>query len=225
MDAGKRLSLSYDSKKGCPKGFHHREGYKSSTGKYVEPRCVRSTTTYKNTRKEFEAREKRRMTERMRKMAGQIPRIKNISRKVCPPGMIERQPYVRRFSTAIRQKGYTVKKASGTTYRVYPKSGSTYVKAKCVKDLGKPGKGTETGATIGALRKGELKKHGYSSSKSEQARHTALRKAIDEFGALGVYRKLMAVTNYTIRTQPQKSRVYLEDAKWVKETFSKLVAF
>jgi Family of unknown function (DUF5771) len=220
-----RRSLPYDSKKGCPPGFHHREGYKSVTGKYVEPRCVRATTTYKESRKNFEARQKRRMTERLRKVSAQIPRIKNISRKVCPPGMIERQPYVRRFSTAVRQRGYTVKKASGTTYRVYPKAKSAYVKAKCIKDLGKPGKGVGAGESIGALRKGELKKYGYSSSKSDQARHAALRKAVDSFGALGVFRKLVAVANYTVRTQPEKSRVYREDAKWIKESFSKLVAF
>jgi len=136
--------------------------------------------------------------------------------------MIERRPYMRKFTSTVRQRGYTVKKKSGKTYRVFPKARGTYVKAKCIKDLGRPGKGPVNGG-IGALRKGELKKHGYSSRASEIQRHTALNKAVKEFGALGVSRKLMAVANYTVRTQPEKSRIYKADSEWVREHNKPLV--
>jgi hypothetical protein len=174
-----------------------------------------------NTRKSRPYNAARGQTRRLRSLAGKIPRIKSISRNVCPPGMIERRPYHRGFTSAVRQQGYTVTKKTGKTYRVFPKAKGTYVKAKCIKDLGRPGKGPKA---IGALRKGELKKHGYSSQKPEAQRHAALNRAIKEFGALGVSRKLMAVANYTVRTQPEKSRIYKADSEWIRSENKLLVA-
>jgi hypothetical protein len=93
----------------------------------------------------------------------------------CPKGYIPRASYARRYKTSVRQKGYTVKKASGTTYKVYPKNDTLYVPAACIKDLGKPGKGVPDKQAIGPLRKGEMTKFGYSSKLGEEARHEALR--------------------------------------------------
>ncbi len=186
-----------DTRKNCPPGYH-RHG----TG------CVRVTNANK--------------TQRLRSLTKKIPRIKSISRKVCPPGMIERRPYVRGFTSSVRRRGYLVTKKTGKTYRVFPKGAPTYVKAKCIKDLGLAGKGPKK--AIGALRKGELKKHGYSSRGTEAQRHAALYKGIKEVGALGVYRKLMAVANYTVRTQPEKSRIYKADSEWVHSKIGKLPA-
>jgi hypothetical protein len=143
------------------------------------------------------------------------------TRKVCPPGFILRKAYVRKYTTGIRQKGYTVKKGD-KTYRAYPSSGSTIVKASCIKDRGKEGKGPQE---IGPLRKGELLKHGYTYRKGTDERHSALRKAAKEFGALGVYRKLNAVAKLSSRSEPQIAKVFKADREWVKRELGPLKAF
>ena len=165
-----------------------------------------------------------------------VPGIRTLKRRVCPPGMIERREFTRRYSTAIMQKGFEKKTKSGKVKIVIPnKNKAIIVKTKCVKDKGFPGKGTQK---IGPLHKGELTKHGYQifqKSKSgnyifetdgkthkvvsQERRHKALRKAIKEYGALDVYRKLDAVAKLSVRTTPQGSKIWEEDRNWVKKTF------
>ena len=97
------------------------------------------------------------------------------------------------------------------------KQSLSYVGPKCVKDTGLPGKGEQS---IGPLRKGELNKYGYSMAATEDKRHSALKKAVEEYGALGVYRKLDAVSKLTERTIPEASKIYTEDKNWIKKKFS-----
>lgn len=158
------------------------------------------------------------MTGRMTQRLGgiHIPSIKSLTRKACPPGQIERKAYVRKYSTAVRQRGFTVRRKSGASYRVFPKARSMVVESKCVKDLGKPGKGPQA---IGPLRKGELAKHGYSFRATEEKRRAALRHAIAEFGALGVYRKLNAVSKLMERTVPAAANTFAKDRNWIRGTF------
>jgi len=196
-------SKPYSFLLGCPEGYHKRSSYKSVKGRKVPARCVRSTTetSKKTTRRLSAAKEKL------------LPSIRSLSRKVCPPGMIERKEYARKYSTAILKKGYTTRKG-----KRYPrKATSAYVKAACVKDVGLPGKGKQS---IGPLRKGEISKYGYSMRETEEKRHKALRKAIEEYGALGVYRKLDAVAKLTERTIPEASKIYSKDRNWIKESFN-----
>jgi hypothetical protein len=85
--------------------------------------------------------------------------------------------------------------------------------------VGAPGKGYAQGKPgIGRLRSGELAKYGYTEVQklSESARHTALARAIEEFGALGVWRKLNAVSVYTRRVAPSASRVFKADMDWIR---------
>jgi hypothetical protein len=191
----------------CPEGFRKRAGYKTKTGKYSKPICVRSTSKHEETRYS----------------AKLVPSIKSLSRKVCPPGMIERKAYARRYSTAVLQEGFKKKTRSGRTVTIKPhKRGITIIQPKCIKDTGLPGKGTQR---IGPLRKGELSKYGYTLKISVSQRRKALKKAIDEFGALGVYRKLDAVSKLTSRTIPEASKEFEKDRDWVKETYGPLKAF
>ena len=145
-----------------------------------------------------------------------IPSIRSLSRRACPPGMVERRSYVRKFSTAIRQKGYTVKRASGASYRVYPKTTAASVKSVCVKD-------THTGNSKphGSRRKGELYKYGYSYRESIEKRKTALRHAIKVYGAKGVFRKLKKTTEIAQRLLPSAASIYKNDSDWVKDNFLK----
>ena len=149
---------------------------------------------------------------RTRKLIQQIPSIRSLSRKNCPAGMIRKKAYVRHYSTAVKEHGYTVKKKNGKEYRIRPKASEMYVESKCVKDLGRPGKGP---GLFGPLRKGDLAKHGYSFRKSNAERHAALNKAMGEYGMMGVYRKLNAVTKLFSRTHPTYSKRFKEDREWV----------
>jgi hypothetical protein len=201
-------SLPYNEKV-CKEGYRKRNSYLTHAGTRVPARCVRSTTVYKNTQ--------------TRKRANiYIPSVKTLARKACPPGMIERRAYTRKFSNNIKQKGYTVRRSSGTVYLVRPKVQGSTVKPTCVKDKSKPGKPK---TRIGALRKGELSKFGYSFRASEDKRHTALRQAVDEFGALGVHRKLDAVAKLSKTTIPEASRIFESDRNWVNSYFGPIKAF
>jgi len=190
----------------CPEGFHKRASYITKTGKKVVASCVRSSSSSSKTH--------------TRKL---IPSIKSLSRMACPPGMIERKAYGRKYSTAVLQQGFKKKTRSGKEITVKPhKKNLTSVKPVCVKDRGLPGKGEDK---IGPLRKGELSKYGYTLKISEKERQKALKKAIDKFGPLGVYRKLDAVAKLTSRTIPEASKMFEKDREWIKETYGPLKAF
>ena len=207
-------SLPYDDKKGCPPGYIKRKSYTSRAGHRVSPRCIRSTSGLSESRKNYIRRTLAKQTARL-KTAG-----KSATRKIkCPPGEIERRGYVRKFATSIRKRGYTVKRKSGKVYRIYPEVESVYVKPGCVKDRGLPGK-LAPGEGFGPLKKGDLKKYGYIYTAESQDRHAALRKAIKEFGALGVYRRLDAVAKLSKRTVPKASEVFVVDRNWIKNNFS-----
>ena len=202
-------SIPYNSTQGCPSGYHKRSEYRTPSGKYVPPRCVRSTSPYEKSSKDFKRNTLKKKSNEIR----------------CPKGYIPRASYARRYKTAVRERGYTVKKASGTTYKVYPKNETLHVPAACVKDLGKPGKGVTDGEGIGPLRKGEMTKFGYSVTKSEEARHEALKKAVAALGALSTYRKLDAVAKLSVRIAPDASRIFKKDRDWVQRKFGPLRAF
>jgi len=142
---------------------------------------------------------------------------KNATRK-CPPGEIRRKAYVRKYSTGVRERGFTVKRGN-QSYRAYPRSGSMIVKSACIKDKGLPGKGPDL---FGTLKKGQLKKYGYVYRQTRDARHAALRRAVKEYGPLDLFRKLDAVAKLTRRTVPEASRVFKSDREWVRQVLGPL---
>lgn len=151
-----------------------------------------------------------------------LPGFQTLSRKACPPGMILRKSYTRKYSTAVRARGFTVRRSSGKTYRVFPKATDMMVESRCIKDLGLPGKGPRTGKGFGPLKKGELKKFGYSFRHSEAQRHASLKAAVQDSTALLVYRRLNAVAQLMQRTAPDAAKVFKEDMNWVKKNFGPL---
>jgi hypothetical protein len=136
----------------------------------------------------------------------------------CPVGYIERKGYVRRFDTNILQKGYTVRRSKGKGYRIIPERASVYVKPSCVKDRGLQGK-LAPGDGFGPLRKGELKKHGYIYLETRTVRHAALRRAVAEFGGLGVFRKLDVIAKLSKHTVPEAAKIFKADREWIRETY------
>lgn len=149
-----------------------------------------------------------------RKLIAKIPSIRSLTRRNCPPGQILKKGYVRKYSTAVKARGFTVRKRTGSTYRVKPGDKNTYVEARCIKNTGLPGKGSAAKG-IGPLRKGELAKHGYSFRETREKRRLALHRAIIEYTPTGVFRKLDAIAKLTMRTIPAASKVYAADRNWV----------
>ncbi len=136
----------------------------------------------------------------------------------CPKGYIMRRGYTRRFRPSLKTTGFTVRR-KGTVYTVRPKANVVIVPPTCIKDRGLPGKGPKEGEGIGKLRKGELIKYGYQYRLSDSLRQSALNKAIKQYGALSVYRKLDAVAKLSLRTAPDASKIFIRDRNWVKENF------
>ena len=206
MDA---KSLPFNQSKGCPSGFHKRASYTTRKGYHAPARCVKSTTVYAESRKNYTRRVLNNQASRLRSMGRS-----HTSKLKCPPGKIQRHGYVRRFGKTVLNKGYTVKRASGQDYRIYPEKSSVYVKPSCVKDRGVPGT-LAPGQGFGPMRRGELKKHGYVYEKPEHERREALNKAVKEFGRLGVFHKLDAIAKLSKRTAPKASKVFKEDLEWL----------
>lgn len=94
--------------------------------------------------------------------------------------------------------------------------------AKCICDRGLPGtfKQRFPGVKgIGTLKKGTLSQHGYRVSGSDAARHRALDKAVDDYGALSVFRKLKAVATYSHHTSPANFEIFNKDAEYVHDKY------
>lgn len=219
-----RKSRRYNSRRGCPPGYHKRASYTvKRTDRYVPTRCVRATTKYAESQRQFKQRLSRRATQRLARSPAAVEAAQK-SEVTCPEGMIMRKGYVRHFRNTVRREGYQQVR-SGKVIRVKPIARDIYVKPGCIKNRGKLGRGVEAGESpIGPLRQGELKKHGYSTDLPVVERHEALNKAMREFGALGVFRKLDAVAKLTKRTAPEASRKFTADRDWVRQ-YQDLKAF
>jgi hypothetical protein len=177
----------------CGKGKRYRKTY-TRRGTRIRGRCIRSQTRKRESTRNKLRRMRTRMTKRFRGYRRNARTLKK-----CPRGYILRNAYVR-----------------------YTKRGNhTLVPQSCIKDVGAPGKGPATGPGIGPLRKGELAIFGYMNvtSLSTADRHSALKKAVKEYGSLTVWRKLNAIHIYTRRTSPTSSKIFKEDMNWIKSTF------
>jgi len=86
-------------------------------------------------------------------------------------------------------------------------------------DSVKKGRGKKRWFYVPAEEKDSLRSEGYSPLEPQAARRKALAKAVKEYGATETFRKLMSVSNVTKRSQPENSRIYHSDARWVSETY------
>lgn len=130
----------------------------------------------------------------------------------CPEGYTLRKGYTRKFTKNVKNKGFTVRR-KGTVYTVRPKVNSIKVDPVCVKNRVNG---------IGKLRKGELIKYGYQYRLSDALRHKALEKAVKQYGALSVFRKLDAVAKLSVRVAPDASKIFAKDRNWIHDNFKKV---
>jgi hypothetical protein len=208
-----RRTRKVQNQSGCPPGMTRRRGYvRSNTGTVVRSVCIRSTSPYKNNFKKTMKSKMAHMKSRIASMTG--------TKKRCPPGQVLRSAYVRKISTPVAREGYMKQLPSGKQIRVFPNSKSVFVPAGCIGDKGKKGKLPEGAPSIGPLRKGELRKFGYSYKFPEEQRRAALKRAIKDYGPLSTFRKLNAVSKYTVRSQPKASQTFATDRNWIRNTYA-----
>lgn len=133
----------------------------------------------------------------------------------CPKGKIVRTGYVRKSYT--RSSPYGGKKRISVRRTVVPYS--------CISDMGLSGKGPRTIggklASIGPVRKGTLRKYGYSLSKPSNLRHRALRKAIKARGRNTIMRKVNAIYVWFKNTNKRYSSIAARDKNWIRENYPK----
>ena len=149
--------------KGCKSGYiMRRKSYRTSTGKKVPAKCMKTSRLTKTQKKLYSTPNKKYI---------QKPK----GNKKCPAGKIVRS-------------AYTAKRKSGKSYKV---------PAKCVTDTGKRGRGPNVIKV--KPKKGVLKQFGYSTKKSAEKRHEAIKKFIKamNYDYDYVIRALNLVANYT----------------------------
>lgn len=72
---------------------------------------------------------------------------------------------------------------------------------------------------IGPLRRNQLSKYGYHTNIPENKRDEALDKAVKEYGALSVFRKLNALAVYNKNRAPRVASIAKHDRDVVKQTY------
>ncbi len=102
--------------------------------------------------------------------------------------------------------------------RAYTRKTGRRVTARCVRNVGSPGKWrtVHRSAGIGPLKKGRLARFGYNSDADVNGRHAALKAASRRLGSLAVFRMLGALATYTKRTSPAKSAIFTADRNYVR---------
>lgn len=182
--------------KTCKKGTSRRRSYTRKNGVRVTSACVSHT-----------AKVNRRSSIR------------------CPPGHVARTSYVRRLTSRVKQAGYVRRTPSGRMITVHPKKKSIAVPAGCVPAHGhvaqvqarpQPQPQARPQVQIGPLKKGELRKYGYSYKNPEQIRRIALAKAISVDGRSTVYHRLNAVAKLSVSRAPEASKIFAADRNWVR---------
>jgi len=125
---------------------------------------------------------------------------------------------IRSGYTQVRKRmKITVRRKDGTSYSYIRKAGKTRVRPVPIPDVGAAGKGPKL---IGKLKKGMLTQYGYHPVEAMTNRRKSLSKGISQGETpLAVSRRLLAISTLTKRTAPRASRIYKQDAKWIKSKF------
>ena len=172
----------------CKHKYIKRRSYRR-LGKYYPESCIRSTSVYAEKYNQFQQKERKRMTLRMRG----ISRSTRGNTQRCTKGIL-RKSYIRISKNGTRQ----------------------LIKAKCIKQRGK-GSTVKIGpirkgllTQFGYVHVDQLyKKH----------RYRILKKAIKYYGSLSVWKKLNVLSVFTKYNNPKLHHIYQNDKQWIQSTF------
>lgn len=130
--------------------------------------------------------------------------------------------HIIRSGYTVRRSAKTVHVKAGPSHKAYSyrrKPGFTRVKPVPSYDVGAVGKSHNV---IGKLKKGMLTSYGYHPVEAMTNRRKALIKAVSKGkeAPLSVFRRLQAIGTLTKRTLPRASKIYKQDAKWVRTKYA-----
>ena len=97
--------------------------------------------------------------------------------------------------------------------RAYTRKNGSRVKASCVKDMGKPGKGKK----LFTLKKGDLTKYGYSIKVGDEKRQKAHKKASKKIPYATLIRKLNVLSTLFKNTKPLYSKRAKRDMEYIRK--------
>lgn len=142
------------------------------------------------------------------------------TRKECPKGYKLKRSYTRKISKNIMNRGYTVRR-EGQYYMAKPKVSEVHVPSSCVRDpkARQNNQSRKSGNTMNVLRgdRGLISK-GYSFRLKDRKRYSALRRAVEAYGAATVVQKLDAAAKLATK-YPDISDTFAKDRDWVRSHF------
>ncbi len=207
----KRIGLTFKKAKpynpflGCSQGYRKQKGYTRKDGKRIPTRCVHGES----------APDKKKIH------GGGLFFKSSITRRNCPKGYVYRKGYTRKFHTKTRVKGYSVQKKDGTRYRIFPKTAMSKVKSSCMrKKRASSASASVTAAQCSSLKRGDLHKYGYQYRLAPSARREALKKAIQTYTPIGVYKRLKLASKCSKDVKPAASKVFAEDASQIRSNYA-----
>ena len=178
--------------KSCKKGSILRKGYSAKRGSKtirVKSRCIKAQSQSGLKRSVRDAQIIK------KKMSQHRVASKKFGVPKCPKGQMVRAGYKRKS-----------KKSKKTSW----------VKPTCIKSLDSRKQARQQ---LFVLDKGTLSTHGYHADLSSNKRHHALVSAMNAgIKPLTAFRKLVALATLTKNSNPDVSRTYISDAKWLKTT-------
>lgn len=199
---------------------------------YVPASCIERTGLYPGKRSELD---KKKIAERD-KIHKEVAKKFNKTYLKCPAGEVERAGYTRRAyerrpynrTNGIHVNGAYVKPSMipPVCIKEHSNSRGEYGgsnQSKNPKRSNMSSKSTKKKIKIPVvLKKGSLKKYGYDKVKrlSLQNRHKALRTAVEDTdNPLSIFRKLIVISTMEKNTDPEASRIFHNDAYWVRDNF------
>jgi hypothetical protein len=119
----------------------------------------------------------------------------------------------------LTKKRIVVSKSPGRPgYSYVRKAKTTRVRGVTAYDVGTIGRSKKV---IGPLKAGMLTKYGYHPVEAKTNRHKALTKGVSKGEKpLAVMRRLVAISTLTKRMAPRASRIYKQDAMWIRKKYS-----
>ncbi len=206
----KKITLTFDKSKpynpfmGCPRGYRKQKGYTRKDGKRVPTRCVHGESASGD-----------------RKKGGGFFLRSPLTRRHCPKGYVYRKGYTRKFHTRTRVKGYSVQKKDGTRYRIFPKTAQSKVKSSCMRKKRASVRSVSASVSkCASLKRGELHKFGYQYRLTPATRREALKKAIQKYTPIGVYKRLKLASKCSQDVKPAASKVFAEDASEIRSNYA-----